>query len=406
MDRPKIINPDTGKSVYMDTPTGKKVLQKYPELYKDHRTLNEIAYTTISSGNEIADCNILINNRQNKINLISDKVFTKTSIKTVIINIFEKLIYKISQSTKDTDSFRKRSFKKACIAINNIENPETINDFRNIKDIGPGILRRISEIIETGTLKELDDGDGEGNNDNENIKLINELITIIGIGKSHAKKFIELGVTSIDDLEHKIVVDKSIKTTHQIEVGLKYRHDMEQKIPRSELFDIEKHLKDSIFKLDKNIIMVICGSYRRGLAQSSDIDMLITVKPEYYDNKYPYLTNVVQMLIDEKFIIDSLTTLGNTKYMGLCKIYNYARRIDIRYVDYSSFYYAQLYFTGSVEFNRIMRSYALSVDYTLNEYGLYKLSDKEKVNNIQVNSETDIFDYLGLVYNSPENRCI
>ena len=53
------------------------------------------------------------------------------------------------------------------------------------------------------------------------------------------------------------------------------------------------------------------------------------------------------------FIIDSLTSDGAKKYMGICKIDKspFGRRIDIRCVDYSAFYTGLLYFTGSKNFN-------------------------------------------------------
>ena len=52
-----------------------------------------------------------------------------------------------------------------------------------------------------------------------------------------------------------------------------------------------------------------------------------------------------------------------------------------------------------------MRSYALSKEYTINEYGLYKLKpDKTKGLKIKTNSEKEIFTKLKLDYVEPENR--
>jgi DNA polymerase beta len=47
--------------------------------------------------------------------------------------------------------------------------------------------------------------------------------------------------------------------------------------------------------------------------------------------------------------------------MGFCQLDNnpLARRIDIRYVPYKSYYTALLYYTGSKNFNIEMRSIAL-----------------------------------------------
>ena len=57
--------------------------------------------------------------------------------------------------------------------------------------------------------------------------------------------------------------------------------------------------------------------------------------------------------------------------MGLCSFNNGPiRRIDIRYMPISSFYTALIYFTGSKNFNKQMRLYAIKLGYKLNEYGL------------------------------------
>ena len=58
--------------------------------------------------------------------------------------------------------------------------------------------------------------------------------------------------------------------------------------------------------------------------------------------------------------------------MGLCKFEdNPSRRIDIRLIPLDSYGAALLYFTGSGDFNKNMRTYALKKGYTINEYGIY-----------------------------------
>jgi DNA polymerase/3'-5' exonuclease PolX len=88
--------------------------------------------------------------------------------------------------------------------------------------------------------------------------------------------------------------------------------------------------------------------------------------------------------------------------MGVCEHpdVKIARRIDIRFVSYPSFYAALLYFTGSCDFNKHMRTVALKKRYTLNEYGLYKFSGEI----ISTNSEEEIFDILEMKYLSPKDR--
>ena len=64
-----------------------------------------------------------------------------------------------------------------------------------------------------------------------------------------------------------------------------------------------------------------------------------------------------------------------------------------------------LYFTGSGEFNKSMRSFALKKGYTINEYGIYKLkADGTKGFRIKTETEADIFKVLKLDYLEPEDR--
>ena len=96
---------------------------------------------------------------------------------------------------------------------------------------------------------------------------------------------------------------------------------------------------------------------------------------------------------------------GQKKFMGLGKLHDIHRRIDIMYTTPEEYPFAILYFTGSKEYNQKMREKALTYDYTMNEYGITyvdesdgKLDDKVFVN------EKDIFDFLEMDYVKPCER--
>ena len=62
-----------------------------------------------------------------------------------------------------------------------------------------------------------------------------------------------------------------------------------------------------------------------------------------------------------------------------------------------------LYSSG--DFNKNMRTFALKKGYTINEYGIYKLTaKKEKGTQVKVDTEADIFKVLGLDYIEPKDR--
>lgn len=70
-----------------------------------------------------------------------------------------------------------------------------------------------------------------------------------GIGPAKAKELVDQGVRTIEDLEH-----HKEKLTHQQLIGLQYFKDFETKIPRQEVEDIKKIIRQQIGQLDDSYI--------------------------------------------------------------------------------------------------------------------------------------------------------
>lgn len=305
-----------------------------------------------------------------------------------IVSVLKKLSkqYKADDSLK----WKKRALDKAIYSLKYHDGDIfSADDALELENIGKGIAKRIAEIIETGTLAELID------TESPEVKAIKEFKRITGVGNTRAKKWATAGILTIDDLL-KAAHENKIKLTHHIEIGLKYLDDFEKRIPREEIDTFSSMLDEIIFNLNDEIIYNICGSYRRGNSDSGDIDVLIS-----HPTNSKYLTKIVKVLIDGGICIDHLTKNGNKKYMGVCKIADIPRRLDIRYIEYESYYAALLYFTGSKEFNVKIRQMALDLGYSLNEYGLIKKDTNEK---IILSSEEELFDILGIEYVQPTSR--
>ncbi len=311
-----------------------------------------------------------------------------TSGKIKLINQYR--LKSISTALKVIEKYNKNT-----ISENNL--PEILK----LKGVGQGTINRIKEIITTGTLKEIKITES----DKKYLKMIEELEDIYGIGRNTAYKlFKEHRIKSIDELIKK-VNNNEIKVSDNIKIGLKYVNKLDTHIPRQEIADLHEYILNMLLKLDVNYFGTICGSYRRLKPFSGDVDLIIIHQDYKKINQTPkenYLDKVVNKLIDEKIIIESLTrTDVKTKYMGIFSWKNSKpRRIDIRLIPLESYYAATLYFTGSKDFNKNMRLNAIAHGYTLNEYGLF--DEKEK--KFKVNSEKDIFDLLGMEYITPDNR--
>jgi len=313
-----------------------------------------------------------------------------------IIKQFENLVIQTKQ--EEGNSFRVRSHYKVIKILKEIDF-EILNtkQIENIKGIGKNTITRINEIITTGSLSEI-------KIHSTNLNTLKDLERITGIGPIKAKKLFNDGMSLesiLEDSKNGSLSD--IFTTHQL-LGIKYFHDIEKRIPYKEITLIDNFLRKELNKINKEVDFEICGSYRRKSPTSGDIDILFYSKNKD-DNKF--LQIFLNHLNEIGFLVDHLTSLDSeTKYMGMCKYKtNPVRRIDIRYISKSSIASAKLYFTGSGEFNKNMRTYALKNGYTINEYGIYKLkADKTKGLKIKTITEKDIFDVIKQDYVEPEDR--
>lgn len=298
---------------------------------------------------------------------------------------------------------------------------------KHLKGIGPKLYMRIDEIIRTGTLRELSHLFSD-----PNMNALMDISSVHGIGPKAALRFHKLhGISTVPELRAK-VEDGTIVLNAAQSIGLRYHEDLAKKIPSDECAAHGAFLtKEARKVLHKDVVVTVCGSHRRGLPFSSDIDVLISMPAEYSDNSQTslgaagapllrmpagsdaFLETLVAHLQKGGYLLDTLA-LGGTKYMGICRAQggDVARRIDIRWVAPQSYPTALFYFTGSKVFNTRIREYALGKGYSLSEYGLYKLTDVSiaDVNScteafrVPVLDEKEIFDTLGYPYVGPTNR--
>ena len=305
-----------------------------------------------------------------------------------LVSLMEKLTVLMS---KLGDQIRSRVYKRAQETI--LAYPEPIvhiSQLKGLPGIGSTIMEKLKEYQETGTLQLL-----EREKDKPEYMLSN----IYGIGPIKAKELVEKnGIKSIEELRER--QDELLNAVQKI--GLKYYEDIEERIPRSEI-DEYNNMFSSIFdkvKEDDSAYEIV-GSYRRKLANSGDIDVIITSKNPFVFEKF------IDILI-ENGIITNVLSRGKTKSLVVAKIpsSNVHRRVDFLYTKHEEYPFAVLYFTGSKGFNTVMRGHALKMGYSLNEHGISKMVDKKKTEQLPNTfaTERDIFDFLGLEYREPEDR--
>lgn len=296
------------------------------------------------------------------------------------------------------ETYRVIAYNKAIKSIENLQKPIcTIDDIAGIFGIGEKIRAKIEEIINTGTLHQL-------NTINKDIDIFKVFNDIHGIGPVKARELIDKHkITSLDELRN----NKDIVLNDIQRKGLKYYDDFLKRIQREEMEKHEAYLLNVINIIQKqrdiheNIKATITGSYRRNMATSGDIDILITGCSQ------ETFAIIVDTYIKDGYITD-IFARGPKKVLAVCKLKKrkYHRRIDIMLTSEKEYPFALLYFTGNGPFNVAMRNIALSKGYSLSEHGLrYNEGENEgKFIENTITSEEDIFAFLNIPYIPPENR--
>lgn len=306
------------------------------------------------------------------------------------------------------EKYRSSAYKKAAKTVK--MHPTQLTSGKEalkLPGIGIKIAAKIDEIIETQQLQKLQ----SYYNDPE-IKALDELASIPGIGPAKAKKLMDRGIMTIQQLRNN--PEELNKLTHYAKIGLKYYDDLKQKIPRDEMNIIEQYILYIIHNINPLLTATIAGSYRRKLSQSSDVDVLVSsLDWKLSTQSRPQSMNeFIDQMKEDGFIVDiinakirKVTAIVRLNPIILRKlnlpIKNYIHRhMDIRFFTQSEMVFGLLYFTGSATFNIEMRNKAISKGLELSEYKLSRHNGEL----IHVTDERDVFRVLDMPYVEPENR--
>ncbi len=285
------------------------------------------------------------------------------------------------------DMWKARAYKKAQETL--FVYPDEITDIevlRGMSGIGKTIFSVLQRFVTSGNVK-LEDGIVIDLSVPVAPTLLDTFTGIYGVGPKKAQELIDSGVTCIGELREK--QDKLLNPTQRI--GLQYYEDILQRIPRAEIEIYERFYMQHMKK--HGLTGEIVGSYRRGAASSGDIDVILTgTNVNAFSNFIAELgnTHLLHILVQ-----------GQSKCLVIARIAEGcpARRVDFLFTNPEQYAFAILYFTGSKGFNTAMRAHALRLGYSMNEHTI-----KGAPTGLQFRDERDIFDFLGLVYVSPENR--
>jgi DNA polymerase (family 10) len=294
---------------------------------------------------------------------------------------------------KGENPFRIRAYRRAAQNIETLTKDvaeTTKGELLKIPGIGQDLAGKIEEYAKTGRLQFYEDLKKkvpEG---------LSVLLSVPSLGPKTAKLLFEkLNVKDMETLEklaleHKLSGLPGIKekTEENILKGIEMLKRGMERQPLGKVLplanDILEHLKSKapVKKLS------IAGSIRRWKDTIKDIDILATSRdPKAVMNAFVHLPHVKDILMH-----------GPTKSSV---IIHEGLQVDLRVVEEDSFGAALAYFTGSKAHNIRLREMAMKSGLKINEYGIFREKDDEKLGGKE---EEDIYRILGLPYISPELR--
>ena len=306
------------------------------------------------------------------------------------------------------DEWRTRAYRMAITALGKEPNfVQTREEALKLRGVGARLADKIQEIVASGSLRQL-----ELTMSDPMLQLLRLFMGVYGAGRSQAHRWISQGHRSLGDLR------KNAQLTPNQSVGIDHYDDFASRIPRREVEQHASIVHEAIREIDDELELVVGGSYRRGQAESGDIDILITKKSAGKELIRTLVLDVVlPKLVSLGFLKASLANGRSdeetSKWHGASALPESPvwRRLDLLFVPGAEIGAALIYWTGNDIFNRSIRLLASRKGMRLNQHGLFKDvmrgKSRERVTEgelVESENEKEIFRHLGVPWRPPEHR--
>ena len=293
---------------------------------------------------------------------------------------------------KGDNPFKIRAYRNSADIVSN--HPHDLSSLdaaglREIPGIGKDLAARIREIVETG--------DAQFHREllAEFPPSVLDLLRLQGVGpKTVATLYKELGVRTLDDLEH-AATDGRIRALKGMgpkkeslilkAIDERKQHSGRHLLPHTH--DVASALVDYLAVDAPTARIEAVGSLRRGSESCGDIDILVTGADAAVMDRF------IEYPLVER-VLGHGDTKSSVRLRG-------GFQADLRLVEPESRGAALQYFTGSKAHNIGLRDRALSRGLKLNEYGLFNVADDVRVAGT---TEEEIYAALGLDWVAPELR--
>lgn len=311
-----------------------------------------------------------------------------------IINVFEQIVRLLE--LKGENPFKIRAYTNAIKALEslqgNLGKMVEARELSSVPGLGKSTAEKVSELVRTGQLEyhkalmaEFPPG-------------ILGLFELRGLGPKKIKALWDkLGVDSLEKLELACQSGEAAKlsgfgskTAANILESIQHMKQYAGEFLLGEMVGTAEELLGYMLRHPGVTEAELAGSYRRGKETIHDLDIIAaSVNAEQ-----------VSAHFRSHPLVDSVLLSGATKTSVVLKS---GIQCDLRVVKPEEFPFALAYFTGSKEHNVAVRSKALELGWSLNEYRLSPVGDQSTEVPV-IESEADIYGALGMDYVHPALR--
>ncbi|MFP3870304.1 MAG: DNA polymerase/3'-5' exonuclease PolX [Syntrophobacteria bacterium] len=310
---------------------------------------------------------------------------------TDVADIFSKIADLLD--IEGENQFRIRAYRNAARTVSSL--PQSVadmvaddEDLSRLPGIGKDLAGKIKEIVETGTLSQLEELQGRTPAE------LDKLMKIPGLGPKKVQELHKkLGIQNIEDLKRAATQQKirnlpgfGKKTEDMILEGLAASEGEEERIKLMVAEQIASSLVDYLHKVKGVKDISVAGSYRRRKETVGDLDILVTCKKG----------GKVMDRFTEYEDVTKVVSKGETRSTVVLRS---GLQVDLRVLPRPSYGAAIHYFTGSKAHNIAVRKLGVRKGLKINEYGVFK-GDRR----VGGTSEQEVFELVGLPYIEPELR--
>ncbi len=289
--------------------------------------------------------------------------------------------------------FRVRAYRNAARTVGGLSSNvtdmvESSEDLTELSGIGEDLAAKITEIVKTGGLEQLEEIE------RRTPPGLAELLQISGLGPKRVQTLRkELDITSLEELERAAQagqVRQLYGFGEKIEAGILEDLERVREGEGRTLWRVAEQvaepLADYLRAGEGTSQVVVAGSYRRRKETVGDLDILVTA-----DDAVGTIERFVRYEDVAEIMSQGETRSTVRLRSGL--------QVDLRVVAPESFGAALLYFTGSKSHNIHLRRMAMDRGLKINEYGVFEGQER-----ISGQAEEGIYELFDLPLIPPELR--